>query len=217
MAVTPGAGFRPRARRRDAALFLCAQQRGHRRGAGPAGAVHAGAADAAGGCSSARKGLRPAPPRSGVSPVGKRAGSCRLANKNRQGHEQDDQDREGAGARRAGAGAAPAMAQDAGFRRAGAGGRGPKSRLDDFGAAGCACGWGSARACPGASSPWPSRRGWCSISARSTGAASIPDLLDWAERARGVRVGGFRPGWSRMVVDLAGPRRRDRRAPRPTR
>ena len=32
-----------------------------------------------------------------------------------------------------------------------------------------------------------------------------PDLIDWAERARAVRMGGFRPGWSRMVVDLAGP------------
>ncbi|WP_397542979.1 N-acetylmuramoyl-L-alanine amidase [Roseovarius salis] len=32
-----------------------------------------------------------------------------------------------------------------------------------------------------------------------------PDLLDWADRAERVRVGGFRPGWSRMVVDLAGP------------
>lgn len=32
-----------------------------------------------------------------------------------------------------------------------------------------------------------------------------PDLLDWSERATAVRVGGFRPGWSRMVVDLAGP------------
>ncbi len=30
-------------------------------------------------------------------------------------------------------------------------------------------------------------------------------LLDMAERARAVRVGTFRPGWSRMVVDLAGP------------
>lgn len=30
-------------------------------------------------------------------------------------------------------------------------------------------------------------------------------LLDWAERALAVRVGAFRPGWSRMVVDLAGP------------
>lgn len=29
--------------------------------------------------------------------------------------------------------------------------------------------------------------------------------LDRSERVRGVRVGGFRPGWSRMVVDLAGP------------
>jgi len=32
-----------------------------------------------------------------------------------------------------------------------------------------------------------------------------PRLIDRAERARAVRVGGFRPGWSRMVVDLAGP------------
>ncbi len=32
-----------------------------------------------------------------------------------------------------------------------------------------------------------------------------PDLLDWSERVTAVRVGGFRPGWSRMVVDLAGP------------
>jgi len=31
------------------------------------------------------------------------------------------------------------------------------------------------------------------------------DLLDWAEAAQAVRVGGFSPGWSRMVVDLAGP------------
>lgn len=31
------------------------------------------------------------------------------------------------------------------------------------------------------------------------------NLLDLAEAAEGVRVGGFRPGWSRMVVDLAGP------------
>ncbi|MFN3208904.1 MAG: N-acetylmuramoyl-L-alanine amidase [Roseovarius sp.] len=30
-------------------------------------------------------------------------------------------------------------------------------------------------------------------------------ILDMAERAREVRVGTFRPGWSRMVVDLAGP------------
>lgn len=29
--------------------------------------------------------------------------------------------------------------------------------------------------------------------------------LDRAERVSGVRMGGFRPGWSRMVVDLAGP------------
>ena len=32
-----------------------------------------------------------------------------------------------------------------------------------------------------------------------------PDLLDWSDAVRTVRVGGFRPGWSRMVVDLAGP------------
>lgn len=32
-----------------------------------------------------------------------------------------------------------------------------------------------------------------------------PRLLDWADAAQAVRVGGFRPGWSRMVVDLAGP------------
>jgi len=32
-----------------------------------------------------------------------------------------------------------------------------------------------------------------------------PDLLDWSGRVEAVRVGGFRPGWSRMVVDLAGP------------
>jgi len=30
-------------------------------------------------------------------------------------------------------------------------------------------------------------------------------LLDWAERVEGLRMGGIRPGWSRMVVDLAGP------------
>ncbi|WP_338049653.1 N-acetylmuramoyl-L-alanine amidase [Roseovarius amoyensis] len=30
-------------------------------------------------------------------------------------------------------------------------------------------------------------------------------MIDWAERARAVRMGAFRPGWSRMVVDLAGP------------
>lgn len=32
-----------------------------------------------------------------------------------------------------------------------------------------------------------------------------PALLDWAERASGVRVGRFYPGWSRMVIDLNGP------------
>lgn len=32
-----------------------------------------------------------------------------------------------------------------------------------------------------------------------------PVLIDWARRAEAVRMGGFRPGWSRMVVDLAGP------------
>lgn len=32
-----------------------------------------------------------------------------------------------------------------------------------------------------------------------------PALIDWAEGARGVRMGTIRPGWSRMVVDLAGP------------
>lgn len=32
-----------------------------------------------------------------------------------------------------------------------------------------------------------------------------PVILDMAERAKEVRVGTFRPGWSRMVVDLAGP------------
>ncbi|WP_428515949.1 N-acetylmuramoyl-L-alanine amidase [Roseovarius sp.] len=30
-------------------------------------------------------------------------------------------------------------------------------------------------------------------------------LLDMAERARDVRMGSFRPGWSRMVITLAGP------------
>ncbi|QFT96235.1 N-acetylmuramoyl-L-alanine amidase AmiA precursor [Roseovarius sp. THAF8] len=30
-------------------------------------------------------------------------------------------------------------------------------------------------------------------------------LLDMAERARQVRMGSFRPGWSRMVITLAGP------------
>ncbi|MBY5988470.1 N-acetylmuramoyl-L-alanine amidase [Roseovarius atlanticus] len=30
-------------------------------------------------------------------------------------------------------------------------------------------------------------------------------LLDMAERAREVRMGSFRPGWSRMVITLAGP------------
>lgn len=32
-----------------------------------------------------------------------------------------------------------------------------------------------------------------------------PRTIDWAERAGAVRMGAFRPGWSRMVVDLAGP------------
>lgn len=32
-----------------------------------------------------------------------------------------------------------------------------------------------------------------------------PDLLDRAERVATVRMGAFRPGWSRMVVDLTGP------------
>lgn len=32
-----------------------------------------------------------------------------------------------------------------------------------------------------------------------------PKLIDWSARAQAVRMGGFRPGWSRMVVDLDGP------------
>jgi len=32
-----------------------------------------------------------------------------------------------------------------------------------------------------------------------------PKLIDWAEGAKAVRMGTFRPGWSRMVVDMAGP------------
>lgn len=32
-----------------------------------------------------------------------------------------------------------------------------------------------------------------------------PGMIDRADRAVGVRMGAFRPGWSRMVVDLAGP------------
>ena len=32
-----------------------------------------------------------------------------------------------------------------------------------------------------------------------------PALIDWADGARAVRMGTFRPGWSRMVVDLGGP------------
>ena len=32
-----------------------------------------------------------------------------------------------------------------------------------------------------------------------------PTLIDWAEGAKAVRMGTFRPGWSRMVVDMAGP------------
>lgn len=31
-----------------------------------------------------------------------------------------------------------------------------------------------------------------------------PEMLDDSTRVSGVRMGGFRPGWSRMVVDLAG-------------
>lgn len=34
-----------------------------------------------------------------------------------------------------------------------------------------------------------------------------PALVDWAEGAEAVRMGAFRPGWSRMVVDLVGPYR----------
>ena len=30
-------------------------------------------------------------------------------------------------------------------------------------------------------------------------------LFDWSERVETVRFGGFRPGWSRMVLDLTGP------------
>ncbi|WP_422029075.1 N-acetylmuramoyl-L-alanine amidase [Roseovarius sp.] len=32
-----------------------------------------------------------------------------------------------------------------------------------------------------------------------------PKLVDWADGAKAVRMGTFRPGWSRMVVDMAGP------------
>ena len=32
-----------------------------------------------------------------------------------------------------------------------------------------------------------------------------PTLIDWAEGAKAVRMGTFRPGWSRMVVDMSGP------------
>ncbi|MEQ8899332.1 MAG: N-acetylmuramoyl-L-alanine amidase [Roseovarius sp.] len=32
-----------------------------------------------------------------------------------------------------------------------------------------------------------------------------PTLIDWADGAKAVRMGTFRPGWSRMVVDMAGP------------
>lgn len=32
-----------------------------------------------------------------------------------------------------------------------------------------------------------------------------PEMLDDSTRVEAVRVGGFRPGWSRMVLDLAGP------------
>ncbi len=32
-----------------------------------------------------------------------------------------------------------------------------------------------------------------------------PKLLDWSDGVSGVRVGGFVPGWSRMVVDLTAP------------
>lgn len=32
-----------------------------------------------------------------------------------------------------------------------------------------------------------------------------PGMLDQSDRALNVRMGGFRPGWSRMVIDLAGP------------
>lgn len=32
-----------------------------------------------------------------------------------------------------------------------------------------------------------------------------PEVLDDSNRIRGIRMGGFRPGWSRMVVDLDGP------------
>ncbi|WP_135505306.1 N-acetylmuramoyl-L-alanine amidase [Roseovarius aestuariivivens] len=32
-----------------------------------------------------------------------------------------------------------------------------------------------------------------------------PALIDWAEGAKAVRMGAFRPGWSRLVVDLNGP------------
>ncbi|MEM7521453.1 MAG: AMIN domain-containing protein, partial [Pseudomonadota bacterium] len=34
---------------------------------------------------------------------------------------------------------------------------------------------------------------------------AAPESFDRSERAVAVRMGGFRPGWSRMVVDLAGP------------
>ncbi|WP_306154971.1 N-acetylmuramoyl-L-alanine amidase [Roseovarius sp. MMSF_3281] len=34
-----------------------------------------------------------------------------------------------------------------------------------------------------------------------------PEALDRSERALALRMGGFRPGWSRMVVDLDGPYR----------
>ncbi|WP_317054943.1 N-acetylmuramoyl-L-alanine amidase [Roseovarius rhodophyticola] len=34
---------------------------------------------------------------------------------------------------------------------------------------------------------------------------ATPESIDRSERAVAVRMGGFRPGWSRMVVDLAGP------------